>query len=163
MIRIEEFLKRAKDIGWEVRYREKQELNLPYEILSRYTNIPNEFLRFLELADECVTKDEKSWFLCINDYKGTSDSAFSWDEFEKISLEAAEDDNQYKQEIVKFWDGYLPIAFSLGNGYGYYALDVKNDFGSVVYGYEPEFEEPDKVAASFLEFLEKIIKDHIQF
>jgi len=44
--------------------------------------------------------------------------------------------------------------------YAYYAIDV-ND-GSVVYGYEPEFEEVTIIAKSFGEFLGKVVSGEIK-
>lgn len=161
MENIKSFLEWAKKNGWEVPNRQKHVVNLPDDILRRYPRIPNEFIEFLKFAEICITPDEKSWFICINEYNGTSDLAFSWDEMERISL--VEDDDSYNEPIIEFWDTHLPIALSVRNGYAYFALDVGEDFGAVVYSYEPDFEEPEKVASTFFEFLEMIMKNSIEF
>jgi len=45
--------------------------------------------------------------------------------------------------------------------YSFYAIDVRNVPGAIFYGYEPEFEEIEKVSDSFLDFLRRIMKGTI--
>ncbi len=161
MEKVEIFLEWAKNNGWEILKRQDNILNLPENVLKRYPKIPNEFLEFLKLAEICITPDEKSWLICQNEYNGTSDLAFSWDEMEKMSF--IENDDSYNLAIIKFWNTHLPIAMSVRDGYSYFALDVGDDYGAIVYGYEPEFEEVNKISPSFLEFLDMIIKKTIKF
>ena len=47
----------------------------------------------------------------------------------------------------------MPIALSVNGEYSYWAIDLKENVGSVVYGYEPEFEIAESVADSFEQFL----------
>ena len=84
-------------------------------------------------------------------------------EFELLSLEAAMDDESWKSEITRWWDSYLPIVLSVENGYSFYAIDLTNDKGAIVHGYEPEFEEVEKVANTLEEFLELIMSNSIEF
>ncbi|MED1946761.1 MULTISPECIES: SMI1/KNR4 family protein [Brevibacillus] len=163
MEKIIEFLTWAEEKGWEVKKRIDRELTLTNEIANRYPVIPEQFDQFLKRVDTCVAADEKSWFLCVNDYNREVELAFSWDEFKKISLESACDDDSWKQEITKFWDRYLPIALSVRNGYTYYAIDLGSEFGSIVCGSEPEFEEAEQIASSFNQFLDKIMKNSVNF
>jgi hypothetical protein len=67
------------------------------------------------------------------------------------------------QPVIDFWNHHLPIA--VRNDYQYFALNVSigDNFGSIVSGYEPEFEEPETVASSFQEFLERIMTNSIEF
>ncbi|BAH45427.1 hypothetical protein BBR47_44500 [Brevibacillus brevis NBRC 100599] len=76
-----------------------------------------------------------------------------------VSLESACDDDSWKQEITKFWDMYLPRALSVRNGY----TDLGSEVGSIVCGYEPEFEEVEQIASSFDQFLDKIMKNSVNF
>ena len=71
-----------------------------------------------------------------------------------LSLESAEGDQAWTDEITAFWDRHLPIVLSLENGYSYYAISMED--GSVVYGSEPEFEACKPVASSFEAFLQKV-------
>ncbi|WP_370511691.1 hypothetical protein [Brevibacillus sp. AG162] len=57
----------------------------------------------------------------------------------------------------------MPIALSVRNGYTYYAIDLGNEFGSIVCGSEPEFEEVEHIASSFDQFLDKIMKNSVNF
>ena len=86
-----------------------------------------------------IAPDGKAWFLSTNDYFGKSDLAFSWNEFEKISLDSAEGDTEWQQEIIKFLGRYLPVFLSVRNGYSFYAIDTQSLNGTVVYGIAPEF------------------------
>ncbi len=161
--KIEEFLTWAESNNWEIKREKRQDEDVFNKILNRYKKIPDEFVEFLRTVDVCVMPDEKSWFLCFDDYAETSDLAFRWNEFENMSLDSAEDDNELKKNIIEYWDTHLPFALSVRNDYAYYALDVGTDFGAVVFGYEPEFEEYEKVAPSFLDFLYKIMNNEIVF
>ncbi len=161
--KINQFLAWAKEKGWKIQDRTCIDPDFPSNIIARYKKIPDEFIQFISLVDVCAMPDEKSWFLCISDYSETSDSAFSWNEYEKMSLEAAKDDCEWKKEITEYWDRHLPVALCVRNDYAYYALDVGADFGAVLYSFEPYFEEGEKVASSFLEFLDGIMSGKIDF
>jgi len=157
MEEIERFVKWAEENGWMVQRRNTNELELPQDVILRYSNISNEYKQFLTFVDTCIAPDEKSWFLCLNDYKGIGDSAYRWNEVEKMCLYEAEDDDEWKEEITQFWDTHLSILFSVRSGYTYYALDTESELGAIVSGYEPEFEETDMIASGFFEFLDKIM------
>lgn len=103
----------------------------------------------MRIYQEVVSADETSWFLCCDDYNGTSESAFKWNEFENLSLEAAGDDSEWKEEIRQWWDKRLPIIISVREGYSFYAIDLEGGNGRIVRGEEPEFEEAEVVADSF--------------
>ena len=108
-----------------------------------------------------TSDDEKTWFLCQNEYNNISDLAFKWNEFEKLSLEVAEDDKELKKDIKQWWDKKLPIIISVKDGYTFFAIDLENNSGEIVRGEEPEFEETKVVANSFFEFLDMVIKEKI--
>ncbi len=158
---IEQFLQWAEAQGWQVERRRPSEIELPKDIRERYPKIPLGFLEFLKRVKSCVTPDQKSWFLCLDDYLGTADSAFKWNEMEQISL--VEGDDDYNEPIIAFWNQHLPIALSVRDDYTYYALKAKDDFGTVVSSFEPYFEEPNPVAPSLEQFLEAIMSRKIQF
>jgi hypothetical protein len=47
--------------------------------------------------ERLITRDEKQWFLSHRDFTNPcKEDAFRWDEFEKMSLEAAGDDSVWK-------------------------------------------------------------------
>lgn len=160
--RIEKFLKWAEDNGWNIQRRQNTDASLPDDIVSRYPSISQEYIEFLKLANTCIAPDHSSWFLCLDDYNGVSDSAYDWNEIEKLCLAEAQNDEDWKQEITEFWDRHLPIYFSVKSGYAYYALNTSDETGSIMYGYEPEFEEVDIVTTSFFGFLDGIMKNSIE-
>lgn len=133
-------------LGFVIQTNDK--LNL--ETFDRYANLPNEYLTFLINLEHCATEDEKSWFNTTGDFNATNDSGFRWNEFEMMALEDYEDVKQ----IVAFWDNHIPILMSCRNFYCYFAISLLSDkYGQIVYGSEPEFEEPEFVANDFSEFM----------
>lgn len=56
----------------------------------------------------------------------------------------------------------LPIVMSVNDGYSFYAIDLSNDKGAIVRGYEPEFEEVEKVANTIEDFFELIMLNKIE-
>ena len=87
---------------------------------------------------------KRAWFLCSEDYDMQGDKAWQWNEWELLSLKAAENDAAWKDEIRKFWDGHLPVFLSLEGGYAYYAISIKE--GSIVYGSEPSLVQADRIS-----------------
>lgn len=151
--RFDEWLKAQ---GWHVVLNEGTELKLNEDFAGRYPDIVGEYKEFLRVYKEAVSADETTWFLCCDDYNGTSESAFKWNEFESLSLEAAGDDSEWQEEIRQWWDKKLPIIISVRNGYSFYAIDLER--GGIVRGEEPEFEETEVVADSFFDFLDMVIR-----
>jgi hypothetical protein len=155
---IEKFIKWATENNWTITDNKQNIDLLPDEILKRY-NIPNGYKNFLERIENCINKDENKWFLCINDYMEKGERKFRWNEYEIISIEAAEDDNEWKNKIMDFWNNHFPIFMSVEGEYEYYAINIKN--GSIINGYEPEFEEGKTISKSFEEFIELIISGEL--
>ena len=93
------------------------------------------------------------WFLTADYFADTCS------QFEDISLEAADGDDEWTGSVKAFWDKTLPVVMGVGGDYHYYAIDLET--GEVVEGWEPEFEETSVVAGSFNEFLEKLISGEI--
>ena len=99
---------------------------------------------------------ENIWFLTVENFYPKSEDEWRYNEFELISLDTADEDEDFISEITNFWNNHIPIIMSVGNGYEYYAIEL--DSGNIVSGFEPEFEEAETIAESFDEFLEMIIK-----
>jgi len=156
---IEKFLTYMRGRDWIIELNEKQTFCLPEPVKSRYRSYPESWVSFISAVKNMENKEETAWFLCEKDYDMQGDTAWQWNEWELISLEAAENDATWIAEIKKFWDEHLPIFLSLNNGYAYYAISIKD--GSVVYGTEPEFEECQTVAVSFDDFMEKVVMGKI--
>lgn len=85
---VQEFLAWAEKENWNIKMREVQ-FTLPDEIQKRY-RIPAEWLAFIEHFGLCANEADTKWFITFEDYH--MDSGFQWNDFEQMSLEAAEDD-----------------------------------------------------------------------
>lgn len=153
------FLQWARENGWAIVENDRGDVRLNEDFLARYKNIPADYLQFLTAVSECVAPDEQTWFLCEQEYNGSNGSSnaeFSWDEFERLSLEAAEGDEAWMAEITAWWDRHLPIVLSVDGGYSFYAVELAT--GAIVHGAEPEFEEVDVVAPHLEAFYDYLME-----
>lgn len=146
----------AKKNNWKIT---KQTKDLPADILERYSNIPESWLSFIEGYESIMNGEEIIWFLTAENYYPKSEDEWRYNEFELISLDAADGDEDFIAEIRNFWNNHIPIIMSVGNGYEYYAIEL--DSGNIVSGFEPEFEEAETVAESFDEFLEMLMNNEL--
>lgn len=160
--KIIEFINWAKRNNWSIIEKKEKNLCLETDIISRYKVIPSEYVELLKRIKQMIAPNEKAWFICEDEYNDKSEIVFKWNEFELISLEAVKDDDEWKSEIISWWNEKLPIFLSVNDGYSFYAIDLSNNKGSIVKGYEPEFEETEEVASSFEEFLELIMLNKIK-
>jgi hypothetical protein len=140
--------------GWVITELETR-ASLPAEIRARYGWLPDDALRLVESIESAVRKDEKTWMQTERDFAGTSESAFSWNEWEKQSLDATDDATE-AAKIVAFWSDHFPLFMSVRDGYAY--LAVEKGTLRVVEGDEPEFEEARVVAHTVLEMLERMAR-----
>lgn len=151
-------LSQLQSCGWTVAVEPCHVFQLPDSIAVRYPRLPPSLVEFLSGLRQCVDPSETRWFLCQSDYDGTGDSAFRWDEWEQLSLEAAGDDAEAIAAVQSFWDEHFPIVLSIGSGYAFYAVSMAAEtFGQIVEGYEPEFEEVSVVAGSFESFITALL------
>ena len=119
----------------------------------RYPHIPEQYRKFLSRVASCTNADETVWFLCAAEYNGTSDIAWAWNEFEKVDLEGAGTDKEWRNETISFWDKHLPFLYSVGGEYAHRSFRVGDEnFGSVVDGYEA-LTEVSELASSFADFI----------
>ena len=149
---LESLTKSLTEQGWKVEMQENNQI--PAEIAQRYDSLPTDYIYFLRNMKACVNSAETVWMLCPDDFAPQGENGFDWNEFEKMSLDAAEGDSSWIAEIKSFWNDHLPICLSLKDGYSYYALCLKD--GTIVTGEEPEFEETTQVAPSFRDFLQML-------
>ena len=70
-----------KKIGFIVTERlERKELSPDF--LNRYSNLPADYLEFLQQFQVITNECENVWFNSIEDFNGDSNSEFRWNEFE---------------------------------------------------------------------------------
>ncbi len=147
----EKFLKAAEKSGWIIE-KGNGEVHLP----SQYKNIPEDYRRIIAEYSRISNFEEDCWFILNEDLTQSDPDMFAWDTFQKISLEACEDEEE-RAEISAWWDGYFPIVMIVSGDYCYYAIELST--GHIVNGWAPEFEEPSFVAENLGEFFEKIVDD----
>ncbi len=112
--------------------------------------------------DSCEDAEQKAWFLCEADYAESRGAAFRWDEWERMSLDAAGDDAEFADAVRAFWDAHLPFMLSVRDGYAYFAVRTAADgFGTIVRGREPEFEVASTIADSFAEFVASVVSGSV--
>lgn len=151
-------IERLRELGWNVAEKRVHCFRLPSAVESRYPRLPDSLVQFLSSLTKCVDGAGTTWFLTQDDFDGSSDAAFSWDEWEQVSLDAAGDDVALINEIRAFWKCHFPFLFSVSSGYAYHAICTENDrFGCVVSGSEPDFEDATLVADSFENFLTMLL------
>ena len=151
---IEQFTEWAAERNWNIKTRDG-DMELPEEIAQRY-NAPEGWQEFIKGFSLCANADCTKWFITFEDF---GEEGYRWNEFELISLEAADEDMEWRKQVTDFWDKHLPIFMSVEGEYEYYAINVES--GRVVFGFEPEFEEAETVADSFEEFIGKIVSGEI--
>lgn len=150
---MDDFIAWARRHDWQVELSEEAR-ELSPEAFRRYGEVPAGYRRFLQHVIVLSNRADTGWFLSADHFTGAA-PAWQADSFEQISLEAAGGDQRWREDILGFWDGHMPIVFSLARGYEYYAICIRD--GTVVNGTEPEFEEVSPAAASLEEFLAKIM------
>ena len=141
--------------GWRIKTGNKEAF--PNIIKERYPWASDCCLNnFISSFESLTNASDTSWFLSNIDFSGNSDSAFAWNEWEKISTDAADGDQYLAEKIKSFWDNHLPIFMSVRNGYSYYAVTRDLVF---VKGCEPEFEDAIPVATNLEDFLDVILRN----
>jgi hypothetical protein len=120
---------------------------------ARYPWLPEAYLTFVRDLEVCANAAETRWILAPGDYLPGQDHAFTHDEWERLSLEACDDDEALAAQVRQFWDGHFPFCMDVSDSYAYHAIRVADGSGVIVHGREPEFEEVEIVAESFEAFL----------
>ncbi len=125
---------------------------LPAVIACRYPALDGRVWGVLGQVRRCARTDDSSWLLGADDYTSTS-SAFRWNEYEEMALDAAISDAD-RSAIRSFWDAHLPFLLAVHSDYDYLAIRVAD--GAIVHGFAPEWEQPEIVAANFDELVERL-------
>jgi SMI1 / KNR4 family (SUKH-1) len=163
-----DFIKELKSFGWQFEPSDKDTaIDINASINGKLAKINDDFISFIKSFNTLANKNDDTWFIPLHDYLNEEETeGFAWNEFEKDSLEYADNETQ-KISIENFWKNHLPFMMSVKNGYAYLAivLDGKNK-GNIVSGNEPEYEETVTIASSLDEFFEKyilVLNDKLDF
>ncbi len=159
---LEAFIEYVKKSGWNIRQNRKGDVTLPKEVVSRYKNLPAEYLEFMGAMRTAVSPEGTAWFLLEEEFTG-KEVIMQWNEYELVALKDAEDKGEsYRMaKIVKFWDSVLPVFMSVGEGHAYFGIDT-SDNNRIVFGFEPDFHTPQVVAESFDELLGLFVAGEIE-
>lgn len=153
---IDMFYSWALNNGWKVSLSSpNHEINIhTHPILKGYSiDTSSAYWRFINRFSNFESEDGSRWFLCGADFRNTyASNEFAWNEFEMMSLQNTLNLAKRK-EIKLWWAWHLPIALSVKGEYSYWAIDLKENVGAILYGYEPDFENAELVADSFEQFL----------
>jgi hypothetical protein len=130
----------ALSAGWDLQLREESEaVEVPPHIRARYATLPRVYVEFLHRVERCISPDRQTWLLTVADFDGSSGSAFKWNEFELMSLEATAKYPRIAASVALFWSGHIPVMMSVRAGYEVYSIRLVD--GCVVNGVEPDFED----------------------
>ena len=142
---VESKLQSLRRAGWNVaaRLNAADERDLQG---TRYAWVPDSVRDFQRWTARAENPDRTAWFILQAELEGTSDCAFSWDAWERMSLDAAEGDGPFGAGVRAFWDDHYPIVQHVTT-YGH--LSLRHDGLTIVSGMEPEFEECSPVAGNF--------------
>ena len=143
------FIERLSQKGWKYIASPNAALQPP----SRYVAVSEELRQFIASFDVLCSENETQWLISAVDYQRRRAEGFNWDEFEQVSLQAAEGDLGWQQKIKSFWSAHLPIFMRVDGEYAYAAYCCAGEnAGHYVSGTEPEFEEVSVVGRSLTEF-----------
>ena len=151
-----DFVAGLRRAGWQVEAA-AHDTAIPAHILARYGDLPSGLVAFISSFSRCFDATERAWFVAASDLV-ERDDPFRFNEFELMSLSAAESDEAWSAGIRAFWTEHFPIFLSVSGTYQYFALSLSGPAeGSVVYGAAPEFEECSVVAPSLTAFLDMFL------
>jgi hypothetical protein len=104
--------------------------------------------------EECRDGGDTVWLLTARDFARTAGEGFRWNEYECMAIGDAGDDRELIDGVTAFWDRHFPFLLAVHSDYD--SLAVYLDDGSVVHGFAPSWEEPDRFADSFSAFLSRL-------
>lgn len=138
---------------WNIECSDIEARLLPAGFSLQYATLPEVFIKWLFTFDCCTNTDQTSWFISRLDYSGSTDAKFRWNEIQLMSLECCETDSD-RSEVNAFWQNHFPIALAVRSNYDYFAISLKADnFGAIVHGSAPEYEDTSTISASFNDFM----------
>ena len=114
---LEDFLQKLAAAGWEITLHEPPMSDLPETLTKRYPNAPEGYRQFLKRVSRCINPGQTAWFICREDFDGTLNSPYAWNEWELMCKSSSDDDIQLETESRAFWDAHLPIINSVSPCY----------------------------------------------
>lgn len=146
--------------GWTIEESEHSLSLLPDHIRARYPDVPSAVEEFLGALEVCHNAAEDAWMLTPAEFRKTDAEGFRWNEYELMALDAAEGEPDRQSEVRSFWDEHLPIMMAVHSDYDYLAVRLAQpNFGAIVHGFAPEWDQVSVVSPSFEEFLTRFTEE----
>ncbi|WP_324027646.1 hypothetical protein QSV08_06765 [Maribacter sp. BPC-D8] len=153
---------KLKNGGFEI-VKNRNLLEIPKKLVERYTNIPTEYFLFLKSFETITNSSDTAWFNSVQDFNEQSNNEYKWNEFEILSLEWSEDDDEELENVAEFWNRHIPILLSVKDGFQFLAISLTNEnYGEIVHGQEPVFEEITKICNNFNELINLLENNKLQ-
>ena len=133
--------------GWSIAYSSTPS-EIPHEVRNRYPWIHNSIWHLISRVETVMDPDEHCCLLTWKNFSPTPEVHYPWNIWEQETLKTAakSSDEEWRSEIIAFWDEHFPIMFTVQPfGYGYAA--IRKSDGAVVAGWAPDFETPFGVIA----------------
>lgn len=163
------FLDALRRHAWRVSAPVAEAPSIPAGITARHGALPEALVALISTYSTCADHTGQCWLvstedLCKDETEHVADAVvgdgepFRHDEFERMSLDAANGDESWTASIRGFWDRHFPFLLSVHGEYQFFAMALEGDErGAIVYGYGPEFEAVEPVASSLDDFLEQVL------
>ncbi|WP_405397578.1 hypothetical protein [Maribacter sp. Asnod2-G09] len=157
-----ELHQKLKNGGFKI-VKSRNQFEISKKLVERYTNIPAEYLLFLKSFETIANSSDTAWFNSVQDFNEQSDNEYKWKEFEILSLEWSEDDDDELVNVAEFWNHHIPILLSVKDGFQFLAISLANEnYGEIVHGQEPVFEEVTKICNNFNELINLLANNKLQ-
>lgn len=127
----------------------------------RITGLPASLTNLIMSYDLLANKNDTVWFITYELLLAEQDeNSFSWNEFEKESLNAAISQNDMAK-VSEFWSNHFCFIMSVKSGYIHISIVTKGENkGQIVWGEEPQYEDINVLAKTYDEFF-SILTKHI--
>ena len=148
--------------GWVCKEAETKNsfVVLPEPQQGRSSGLPDLLSNLIISYELLANNNDTAWFITYNILQSQSENSFSWNEFEKESLNSAISQNDI-EKVNKFWDSHFCFFMSVKSGYAHISIVTSGDKkGQIVWGEEPEYEEVSFLARTYNEFC-SILIEHV--
>ncbi|MEJ9963009.1 hypothetical protein [Escherichia albertii] len=134
-------------------------LNLSELQRKKISKLPKPLIDLILHSELLSNRNDTAWFVTYDILKEKhSDLYFSWNEFEKESLNSA----MYPKDaerINTFWDTHFCFIMSVKSGYSHISIVTDgNKKGQIIWGEEPEYEDVNFLAQTYDEFFSMLVK-----
>lgn len=138
-----DFAARLGGHGWQV-VRADEPRSLPVVVAERYPKLSADHAALIRGLVTCASPTGRCR-LVVGEAFEARPPAFRWNEPELMSLEAAQDDAEWRASIVRFWNGHVPLAMDATSDHDTWLL--RRSDGAVLHAFGPDWEEEPAVVS----------------